>query len=289
MKCFSKIIAVILCLMASVGAQAAWAAPVEDVVWTYSGEITQKGSKSEGYIGRLFYSGKPLSPKLGQVVFALGNFTFQNPDGKAWSLVGWKMVSSLQQKPVVKIEDKPSPDGQIHWGASDIMNNARGSWVFLPLYNYWVDPEYLQVFVDEMLKTVPEPDKTLAETLAKDVGANPDQISATSAIYTYIESIANKGSRSAGWRGKLLYNGRAIRTYSEMRVPLGTFYEANTSQLWEPIGLFPGKDAPVKNTTLAITNEELEKGSYKGPRKVGTPSDWCYVPFMELWISPDKL
>jgi hypothetical protein len=120
------------------------------------------------------------------------------------------------------------------------------------------------------------------------VGAEPDK--KTSTGFTYLETIDSPGSKSAGIRGTLLFNGNPLRAFpGQVKTPIGSFFFVNSALSWEPQGWFPVLDIVVQTTSAAVSADTLLAGSYKGARRAGTPVDWCYVPELDTWFDPRQL
>ncbi len=109
--------------------------------------------------------------------------------------------------------------------------------------------------------------------------------------WTYSNEVANAGSRSAGERGVLSFGGSAIRGYpsQQLRTPIGSFWYVESQLLWDPQGWFPIGDIAVKSADLPLAPDALAKGSYRGPKRSGTPEDWCYDPGQDSWLAPSQL
>lgn len=120
------------------------------------------------------------------------------------------------------------------------------------------------------------------------VGAEPDN--KTSDGFTYLETIDSAGSKSAGRRGTLLFNGNPLRAFpGQVKTPIGSFYFVSSELSWEPQGWFPVSDIVVQTTSATVSADALLAGSYQGARRAGTPADWCYVPELDTWFDPRQL
>jgi hypothetical protein len=113
----------------------------------------------------------------------------------------------------------------------------------------------------------------------------------TDAGFSYRAWTANEGSKSAGPRGALQFKGLAITIDVPVRLktPIGSFYHASSVLAWKPQGWFRVDDIPIKESVVPFAATDLLKGSYVGARRVGTPTEWCYVPEMDTWFEPLQL
>lgn len=109
--------------------------------------------------------------------------------------------------------------------------------------------------------------------------------------FAYEETTANAGSKSAGSRGSLSFAGRPLLGYSfrQIRTPIGSFFYIESDRLWEPQGWFRIADIAVKSVDAMIPAAALAAGTYQGPRRVGTPGDWCYDLQRDAWFDPVQL
>jgi len=255
--------------------------------WSYSGEITHKGTRSEGFIGRLYYQGKAVPPKVSQIVTSIGEFKYKSSISTSWARMGWIKVSKFSNASLVQIlSAHDSKENALHWLFGESLKKPPRIWVRLPLYNYWVDPEYLQQFSDMALKTILEPDRSPVTGLTEGM-EDPAKTTSTTAIFVYKESIANKGSKSAGFRGVLLHNDKPLMEVGTLKTPIGTFNAVSFDKLWEAQGWLPADDIATKDTAAPVSEADLKKGNYTGARKAGTPSDWCYSPVLDMWFLPE--
>jgi len=108
--------------------------------------------------------------------------------------------------------------------------------------------------------------------------------------FAYAETIANEGTKSAGVRGILSYDGVPLRGFpGRIRTPIGSFWWVESERLWEAQGWFPTADIAVASVPEPITAAALATGSYRGALRLGTPKDWCYLPERDTWSDPKKL
>lgn len=108
--------------------------------------------------------------------------------------------------------------------------------------------------------------------------------------FKYYEKVENPGTRSAGVRGVLLYQGHYLKPVAgDIKTPIGSFTYIESPLLFKPQGWFPTQDIIVTNTSEPISAEMLQKGQYKGALRVGTPDDWCYIAATDTWMAPKLL
>lgn len=108
--------------------------------------------------------------------------------------------------------------------------------------------------------------------------------------FSYTEHIENEGSRSAGARGELRYQGHPVPPgIGQIKTPIGSYHHLTSALLWRPQGWFPTEDFPVGSTTDRITADMLQAGRYQGAHRAGTPENWCYLPLEDAWIDPKQL
>ena len=108
--------------------------------------------------------------------------------------------------------------------------------------------------------------------------------------FRHYDRVENPGTRSAGVRGVLLYKGKYLQPLpGVIKTPIGSFHYIESPILFEPQGWFPVQDVVVAHTTESIDPATLQKGTYTGPRLVGTPDDWCYLTASDTWIAPHLL
>lgn len=108
--------------------------------------------------------------------------------------------------------------------------------------------------------------------------------------FKYYEKVENPGTRSAGVRGVLLYQGHYLEPVGgDIKTPIGSFSYIQSPLLFKPQGWFPTQNIVVANTTEPVSAEMLQKGQYKGARRVGTPDDWCYIVATDSWIAPNLI
>ncbi|MDD4930244.1 MAG: hypothetical protein PHP85_13340 [Gallionella sp.] len=109
--------------------------------------------------------------------------------------------------------------------------------------------------------------------------------------FAYQETMENAGSKSAGVRGQLTFNGFPVLGFrsQQLRTPIGSYFYAESELLWEPQGWFPMDEIAVKEIRMRISDQDLLRGSYTGPRRKNTPEDWCYAPQMDTWFAPRKI
>ena len=257
--------------------------------WSYRGIITNMGTRSEGFSGSLTYGGKDVPAKLGQVVTPIGAFRYAKPKASPWAANGWLRAPNLPAPPAAKESVDP---GQTHWCRDDTRPRTPEPWVYVPPHHYWVDPDYLQAFSRTILKSVPEVegspfDGLLSDGVAAAGHSSPGDSGA--GVFVYRQWVEAEGTRSAGERGELLYEGTPLRGSGILKTPIGTFSFARSDRLWEPQGWFPIRDLTTEDSAVSIDPQALSKGSYPGPKRVGTPADWCYAPEMDVWFAPGRL
>lgn len=108
--------------------------------------------------------------------------------------------------------------------------------------------------------------------------------------FTHLQKTENPGSKSAGVRGVLLFEGLPIQQVSGgIRTPIGSFTFLESNLLFRPQGWFPVADIVVPSSPESVTSEMLQKGSYSGGLRIGTPAEWCYLVASNLWINPRLL
>lgn len=107
--------------------------------------------------------------------------------------------------------------------------------------------------------------------------------------FSYSEIVENPGSKSAGVRGELRYRGHLVPPeIGQIKTPIGSYHYLTSALLWRPQGWFPAKEFSVGNTLERITPTILQAGRYPGPRRDGTPENWCYLPLENSWIDPNQ-
>jgi hypothetical protein len=281
------ILALVICLLG----QIAYAA-TEDL-WSYRGEITNKGTRSEGFFGDLLYHDKGVPAKLSQIVTPIGEYKCDVSAGSPWSHRGWLKTQNLPMAPESSAIFDASKPEEAHWYQDGKRRGTPGSWVYLPAYKYWLDPEFMQQFVDTVLKNTPEPETSPLTALLHDYAPTSGQANEKpnpdTCVFIYKQWIAAKGSKSAGERGTLLFNNKPMQWVGTLKTPIGTFFYTSSNRLWDPQGWFPADDVNVQDTGMAVTRDDIKKGSYEGPRRAGTPTDWCYSPETKTWYAPERL
>jgi hypothetical protein len=287
----SKSAVFILALVVFLLCQVAYAKT--EYFWSYRGEITNKGTRSEGFLGDLLYHDKSVPAKLSQIVTPIGDYKCDVSAGSPWSHRGWLKTQNLPIAPDSSAVFDASKPKETHWYLDGKRRGTPGSWVYLPVYKYWLDPEFMQQFVDTVLKNTPEPETSPLTTLLHDYAPPADntleKLNPNSSVFIYKEGIAAKGSKSAGERGTLLYNNKPMQWVGTLKTPIGTFFYTSSNRLWDPQGWFPADDVNVPDTGISITRDDLAKGSYEGPRRVATPTEWCYSPETKTWYAPQQL
>jgi hypothetical protein len=258
-------------------------------VWSYRGEITHKGTRSEGFLGRLFYFEKEVPSQIAQVVTPIGEYQYVSSDSHAWGRHGWLRVS--QPTPIAVSRVAFEPSAERHWYRDDKRPDTPRYWVYLPAHHAWVDQNYFQQFVDSELKAEDSPAPSSLSQLADEVNSSAPSERRTSdaGTFVYRQFVAGAGTKSAGLRGTLLYEGRPLQHTGTLRTPIGTFHYVAGNLPWHPQGWFPADEITVRDSAVSIDPAELKKGRYTGPRKAGTPSDWCYAPDEDTWYSPAQL
>lgn len=108
--------------------------------------------------------------------------------------------------------------------------------------------------------------------------------------FTYTKTLENAGTKSAGVRGLLLYQGKRIRHVAgDIKTPIGSFRYVHSPMLWHPSGWFRIKDLTVANIAEPVTPEMLRQGRYRGALRIGTPDNWCYLAGSNEWVDPEQL
>jgi hypothetical protein len=264
-----------------------------EVFWSYRGEITSKGTRSEGFVGDLSYHNTKVPSKLSQIVTSIGEYKYVASGGTPWSHRGWLKTQNLPVAPESSVVFDANKQEEAHWYQDGKRRGIPGSWVYLPAYKYWLDPAYMQQFVDTVLKNNPDAETSPLAALLQDNAPSSDntheKLNLDSSVFIYKQAIAGKGSKSAGERGILLFNNKPLQWVGTLKTPIGTFFFTSSDRLWEPQGWFPAKDVNVEDTGIAVTSVDITKGSYEGPRRAATPSDWCYSPEMKTWFAPEHL
>jgi hypothetical protein len=287
----SKSAIFILALVFILSGQIAYAE--NGVFWSYRGEITSKGTRSEGFVGDLSYENTKAPSKLSQIITSIGEYKYVTSSGVLWAHRGWLKTQNLMIAPESSVVFDAQKKEEAHWYQDGKRRGTPGSWVYLPSNNYWLDPESMQQFVNTVLKNTPDVETSPLTALLQDnappAGKTPEYLSPNSSVFIYTQATAGKGSKSAGERGILLYNNKPMRWVGTLKTPIGTFFFTSSNKLWDPQGWFPADDVSVQDTGIAVTRADLTKGSYEGPRRAGTPSDWCYSQETKIWYAPEKL
>ncbi|MDR3494557.1 MAG: hypothetical protein P4L82_08135 [Ancalomicrobiaceae bacterium] len=255
-----------------------------DDLWSYRGAFTQMGTRSEGFSGSLAFHGKPVSPKIGAVVLPMGTYQYTPSDGHTWSVAGWLRIGDASDEPRSPSAFDGNTDASVHWYQGARKAHTPTSWIYAPAQGYWIDPDHLQQFADVMLRDIPSPAPSL---LGQITGI--DALPAVNTGFLYRETIVAKGSKSAGLRGELSYDGKPLTQGGLLVTPIGSFHHVQASQLWQPQGWFPAKAAAVKVSATPIAADALQKGAYQGAKRFGTPSNWCYAPQLDTWFAPERL
>lgn len=109
--------------------------------------------------------------------------------------------------------------------------------------------------------------------------------------FAYQETTEGAGSKSAGTRGLLTFNGLPVLGFrsQQLRTPIGSFFYAESEFLWESQGWFPMDEITINETQIRISDQDLLNGNYTGARRRGTPENWCYAPQMDTWYDPIKI
>jgi hypothetical protein len=261
--------------------------------WSYRGEITSKGTRSEGFVGDLSYHNTKVPSKLSQIVTPIGEYKYVASGGTPWSHRGWLKTQNLPIAPESNVVFDANKQDEAHWYQDGKRRGTPGMWVYLPAYKYWLDPASMQQFVDTVLKNTPDAETSPLAALLRDSAPPPDKtpekLNPDSSVFFYTQATEGKGSKSAGERGILLFNNQPLQWVGTLKTPIGTFFFTSSNRLWEPQGWFPADDVNVQDTAIPVTREDLAKGSYEGPRRAGTPTDWCYSPETKTWYAPERL
>lgn len=258
--------------------------------WIYRGEITGKGTRSEGFSGHLSYRGTPLPGKVTPIVTPIGTYAFKFPAPVPWAVKGWVRIANANASASSALPFSEEP----RWYQGGKRSGTPGHWVYLPALQYWVDPAHLTQFSHTVLKDVD--DSGTADpwsSVLADPGTSPAPRPKTNmSIFIYMQKTAAAGSKSAGTRGVLLLKDMPIPGSPGRRLltRIGSFTYIEPGQKpWEASGWFPSETIPVEDTALAFSPDDLKKNSYKGPRRAGSPTDWCYDPDTNMWYSPEHL
>lgn len=109
--------------------------------------------------------------------------------------------------------------------------------------------------------------------------------------FAYQETTEGAGSKSAGTRGLLTFNGLPVLGFGgqQLKTPIGSYFYAESKFLWESQGWFPMHEIAVKEIQTPISAQDLQTGSYTGARRRDTPEDWCYAPQLDTWFDPRKI
>ena len=271
-----------------------WTAYAEtDDSWSYRGEITSRGTRSEGFVGDLSYGKTHVPSKLSQIVTLIGEYKYIASAGTPWSHRGWLKTQNLPISPESKVVFDANKEEEAHWYQDGKRRGTPGMWVYLSAYKYWLDPAYMQQFADTVLKNTPDAETSPLAALLRDNAPasdkTPEKLNPDSSVFFYTQATVGKGSKSAGERGILLYNNKPMQWPGALKTPIGTFFYTNSDRLWEAQGWFPMGDANVQDTAIPVTAADLAKGSYEGPRRAGTPTEWCYSPETKTWYAPEQL
>jgi hypothetical protein len=264
-----------------------------DVFWSYRGEITGKGTKSEGFVGDLSYQNVKVPSKLSQIITSIGEYKYEASSGVPWAHRGWLKTQNLPVAPESSVVFDASKQEEAHCYQDGKRRGTPGSWVYLPAYKYWLDPASIQQFVDTVLKNTPDAETSPLAALIQDSaptsGQANEKLNPDSSVFIYKEAMFGTGSKSAGERGILLFNNKPMQWFGILKTPIGTFFFTGGSRLWDPQGWFPAEEVNVQDTGISVTRDDIKKGSYEGPRRAGTPSDWCYSPETKTWYAPQQL
>lgn len=114
-------------------------AHTEDL-WSYRGEITNKGTRSEGFVGDLSYHNTSVPAKLSQIVTPIGEYAFKAYSGVPWTHRGWLKTSNLPIAAESNVVFDSSKPEEAHWYSGGKRPGTPGTWVYLPAYKYWLDP-----------------------------------------------------------------------------------------------------------------------------------------------------
>jgi len=261
--------------------------------WSYRGEITSKGTRSEGFVGALLYQNQVVPSKLSQIATPIGVYEFEAVASYPWAYRGWRKTSKLPLPSESSAVFDANKQEEAHWYQGGKRRGTPGIWIYLPKYKYWLDPAYMQQFSNTVLKDIHNAEQSSLAALLGDSAATADQTpektASTSSVFFYKQAIDAKGSKSAGERGILLFNNQPLQWVGTLKTPIGTFFYVASDKLWEPQGWFPEDDAYVKDTFTPVPLANLVKGSYEGQRRAGTPTDWCYSPETNTWYAPERL
>lgn len=285
-----RLCAVMVILAASVfacQAEAAGTAPT----WAYRGEITNPGTRSEGFRGLLYFQGRIVPGALGRIVTPLGTFSFNPPENASpWSHYGW--VKAAREPVTSSATENGAPvSSQEHWYKGAKRPGTPGSWVYLPRHDTWLDPASMEQFARENAGATqgagnPASLVALAESLAPQGGAESNEN-----VFEFRLMEVSSGTKSAHEEGNLLIGGKAVPgVWLRLKTPIGTFHHMQSELPWQDKGWLPdAEEAVVQDSAEAFTRDIEQAGRYQGKRLVGMPTNWCYSPILDFWLSPAHL
>ena len=271
---------------------AAWA---QD--WSYATQIVNAGTRSEGYVGTLMYKQAMVRPKLKTIVTPIGVFEFKS-SALPWGAHGWVKRDQMVKPPVSALRFADRSPEEAHWYRGARRQGTPATWSYVPAHGYWVNSGQLEQFADAVLSGEPELTDSPFGSLVpapQPAGKQREQASQpaspkSAAGFSYLEKLENAGSKSAGVRGELRFQGRLLQsTGGQIHTPIGSFHYVSSEFLWNPQGWFPMAAVPVHSTAERITPAMLQAGRYQGARREGTPETWCYLPLYDTWSDPLQL
>lgn len=267
---------------------AAWA---QD--WSLTTQIVNAGTRSEGYVVKLTYKQALVRPKLKTIVTPIGAFEFKS-SALPWGAHGWVKRTDVAKPPVSSLRFTDRSPEETHWYQGGRRQGTPDAWIYVPAHGYWVNPEQLEQFTDAVLSAEPElsdsPFGNLVDAPQMTEKQRQPAHQQSAAGFSYVETLENPGSKSAGVRGELRFQGRLLQsTGGQIQTPIGSYHYVSSEFLWNPQGWFPMAAVPVRSTAEGITPEMLKTGRYQGARREGTPETWCYLPLHDTWIDPLQL
>ncbi|MDR3494558.1 MAG: hypothetical protein P4L82_08140 [Ancalomicrobiaceae bacterium] len=253
-------------------------AGAQDVLlWSYRGEITSFGTRSEGFTATLSFHGKALPGALAEAVTPIGQFRFAPLNGALWASKGWLRTSGLQTPPEATEPFAMEAPNDVRWYRGGKKRSTPTDWIYLPPSGYWINPASAEDFAKDILKASRNSDEM------------PGAHASAQHVFVYQQVMAGANTKNRGLRGTLFFNDKLVAGTGGLKTPIGTFKFADGDLPWEDQGWFPTKDVETPDSGVSISADELKLGRYSGPRKLGTPADWCYLAGDGSWISPQRL
>jgi hypothetical protein len=107
--------------------------------------------------------------------------------------------------------------------------------------------------------------------------------------FAYREIVVAQGSKSQGVRGELSYQGKPLAWKGRLVTPIGAFRYVPVKRLWETGGWLPEDAVQPRETSAPFDPALRARGSYEGPKRAGTPANWCFAPDLDVWYAPERL